>query len=69
MNKIRCHQALLSVILLAASSLVGFAQAQSAPKEREQKKRVELMVVEKKQSEKPVRNNDTRGRRAPDRRR
>lgn len=69
MTKKRCHQVVLSAILLASSWLVGAAQAEAGSKEREQKKRVELMVVEKKQSEKPARNNDTRGQRPPDRRR
>lgn len=69
MTKKRCHQAALGAILLAGSWLAGAAQADSGPKEREQKKRVELMVVEKKQSEKPARNNDTRGQRPPERRR
>jgi hypothetical protein len=69
MTKKRYHQAVLSAILLAGLLPVGAAQADSGPKEREQKRRVELMVVEKKQSEKPARNNDTRGQRPPDRRR
>ncbi|MFY9609993.1 MAG: hypothetical protein WAU45_15405 [Blastocatellia bacterium] len=64
-----CYRVVLGAILLAGWSLVGAPQAESGSKDREQKKRVELMVVEKKQSERPARNNETRGQRPSQRRR
>lgn len=69
MTKKGFYHAGLSAILLAGSWLVGAAQAESGSKAREQKKKVELILVEKKQNEKPARNNDTRGQRPPERRR
>lgn len=68
MSKKECCQAVLSAILIACSLLVGAAQADYGSKEREQKEKVELRVVEKKQNDKPVRNNENRGQRPPDRR-
>jgi hypothetical protein len=66
MTRKRCYQAALGAILLAGSWLVGGVQAESGSKERERKTKVELMVVEKKQSEKAPRSNDTRRQRPPD---
>lgn len=68
MTKKGCYRAMLGAMLLAGSGLVGAAQPQPGSSERAQKKRVELVVVEKKQSERPARNSETRGQRPPDRR-
>jgi hypothetical protein len=62
-------QSVLGAILIACSLVVGAARAETDSKEREQKQKVELRVVEKKQNDKPARNNENRGQRPPDRRR
>lgn len=66
MIRIGCQLAVMGAILVAGS-WQGAAQADSGSKEREHKKKIELMVVEKKQSEKPARNSDSKGSRRPDR--
>ena len=62
-------QAVLGVILIAGSGLFGAVHAEFGSKEREQKKeKVQLTVVEKKQSNTQDRNGETQKQRARDRR-
>jgi len=67
--KKECCPTVLGAILIACLLAVSTAQAASDPTGREEKKKIELTVVEKKPSDKPVRNNEPRRQRPPDRRR
>jgi hypothetical protein len=67
--KKECCSTVLGAIVVGCLLTVSAAQGASGPKERNEKKRVELTVVEKRQNERPVNNNESRRQRPPDRRR
>lgn len=66
--KKECYMSGLSAILVACFLTVSSAQAAIGSKESDPKKRIELVLVEKKPTEKPNRSNEPR-RQQPERRR
>lgn len=66
--KKECFPTVLGAILIACFLAVGTAQAASVPNGRDEKKKIELTVVEKRPSDKPARSNEPRRQQPPDRR-
>lgn len=60
---------MLGAILIASLLSFSTARAASIADGRDEKKRIELMVVEKKAGERPARSNEPRRQRPPDRKR